>query len=85
MPLTAALTVGAVVSRLTVTETGPAVPTTFVAVQERVNVPSVENVSSTQPVFVSSAPAVRAPARRARCCPSCTSRSARSASAESSV
>ncbi len=48
--------VGAVVSRLTFTETGPADPTTFVAVQERVKFPSVENVSSAQPVFVVAAP-----------------------------
>ncbi len=56
VPLTFAVIVGAVVSRLTFTETGPAEPTTFVAVQERVKFPSVENVSSAQPVFVVSAP-----------------------------
>ena len=41
---------GAVASRLTVTETGPVVPPSLVAVQLRVNVPSVEKVSSAQPV-----------------------------------
>ena len=47
---------GAVASRLTVTETGPVEPSRFDAEHERVNVPSVVNVSSTQPVFVVAAP-----------------------------